>query len=137
MESSRGTAGVAAEVHRRATILVIDDDLIIVRACTRMLKSEYEMTGISESGLALELLQRQFFDLVLCDIRMPGLSGLDLIERVSPDQASRFIFLTGGASVEAQAILDRLPNPALEKPFEPRQLREIIEARLQSLALPL
>ena len=70
--------------------------------------------------------------MVLCDLMMPGLSGMELHDRLarsSPEGAGRMVFLTGGAFTDAaRDFLARVPNPRLEKPFEPSALREAVAA---------
>ena len=82
------------------------------------------------------------FDVLLCDLMMPGVSGIDFYEylqREAPDQLPRVIFLSCGAfTPRAQAFLDRVPNPHVEKPFELDELRDVIPRTLASTpsALP-
>ena len=70
------------------------------------------------------------FDVVLCDLMMPELSGMDFYARLQqawPSMAERVIFLTGGAvSTRAAQFLDRVPNPRLDKPFDPTVLRRAV-----------
>ena len=72
--------------------------------------------------------------MVLCDLMMPGLSGMELHERLArsaPEVARRMVFLTGGAFTDgAREFLARVPNPRIEKPFEPSALREAVAAGL-------
>jgi CheY-like chemotaxis protein len=79
------------------------------------------------------------WDVVLCDLMMPEMTGMDLHARLAADApalAARFVFLTGGAFTErAREFLDRVPNPRLEKPFDPATLREVV-ARVLASARP-
>jgi CheY-like chemotaxis protein len=65
---------------------------------------------------------------------MPEMSGMDLyqeVARLAPEQAERMVFLTGGAFTPlARAFLDRVKNRCVEKPFTPRELRELVQVRL-------
>lgn len=74
------------------------------------------------------------FDIVLSDLMMPDMSGMDLhapLMRCCPDQAGKMIFMTGGAfSPDAEAFLASVSNRALEKPFKPNALREVVRSRL-------
>ena len=74
------------------------------------------------------------FDVILCDLMMPVMNGMDLyaeIERLCPDQALKIVFLTGGAFTPAlQAFLSRVHNERIEKPFDVSALQATINARL-------
>ena len=69
------------------------------------------------------------FDLILCDLMMPHLSGMDLhglVEARNPKTAERFVFITGGTiHEEVRAFLARVPNERHEKPFSQGALRDI------------
>jgi CheY-like chemotaxis protein len=76
------------------------------------------------------------FDVILCDLMMPGMSGMDFfaeLTRIAPDQAERVIFLTGGAfTPRTRAFLDGVENPRIEKPFEPASLRALVTAKVSA-----
>ncbi len=112
----------------RGRILVVDDEALVGRAVARILGAEHEVAAVTSGEAALsQLRDGPGFDLVLCDLMMPGLSGMDLFERVrqaDPGAAARFVFLTGGTFTDrAREFLERVPNPRLEKPFDPDGLR--------------
>jgi CheY-like chemotaxis protein len=75
------------------------------------------------------------FDLILCDLMMPEMTGMDLhreLSRVAPEQASRMIFLTGGAFTDkARQFLSETVKEYLEKPFDPVNLRAIVQRYLR------
>ena len=70
------------------------------------------------------------FDVILCDLMMPDLSGMEVYEevkRIAPRHLPGFIFVTGGAFTSgAKEFLERIPNPWMEKPFDPAQIRELV-----------
>jgi CheY-like chemotaxis protein len=70
------------------------------------------------------------FDVVLCDLMMPELTGMDVFERVvveRPELAARFVFMTGGAFTgRARDFLDRVDNERLDKPFDVVKVRELV-----------
>lgn len=135
--SARPTTGVpASRKVRRATVLVIDDDPLVGTAVRRTLKAEHDVTVVSSAGAALaRIAAGERFDVLLCDLMMPVLSGMDLhgkLLTVAPDQAGCMIFLTGGAfTPAARAFLDGVENPVLEKPFDLNTLRALVAERLR------
>jgi len=119
----------------RPRILLIDDEPLIGTLIARILGSGYDVTTVCHGQPGLDLLGVEGgFDLVLCDLMMPGLTGMDvyarLAERGSPHVA-KMVFLTGGAFLgEAGQFLARVPNPCLEKPFLANDLREAVRHAL-------
>ena len=106
----------------RRRILVIDDEPLIGRVIRTALKGDHEVTVVQRARDALSLLERgQAFDLVLCDVVMPDLSGPEFYERVAqrwPDLASRMVFMTGGAFTPRTVdFMAHVPTRVLTKPF--------------------
>lgn len=127
--------GSAAGLNgRRPRIVIVDDEPMIGTTLRVLLADEHEVV-LAESGAAARTaLEREEFDLVLCDLMMPGVSGMDLhawlLER-SPEAARRMVFMTGGVFTdEARAFLEKVPNRRIEKPFDTRDLLRLIEAEL-------
>jgi CheY-like chemotaxis protein/two-component sensor histidine kinase len=125
----------AAPARPRAKVLVIDDDALVGRAIKRVLGRAREVVAVEDPREALRRLEAgEPFDLILCDLVMPGLSGVELYERLkarSPSVADRIVFLTGGAFTgETQQFLDSVSNLRLEKPFDARALEVVVDALL-------
>ena len=94
------------------------------------------MTLASTAGDARErILSGEQYDVILCDLMMPQMTGMDLhgeLLRLAPEQASRMVFLTGGAfTPDARAFLDGVPNQRIEKPFDTQHLRAIVNDRVR------
>ncbi len=109
-----------------ARILVLDDEVAICELCSRTLqKYGYSVATTTSSRQALEMLRQEPFDLLLLDIRMPELDGLEVMRRVrefSPDIA--IVVMTGYASVEAAIEAVRQgASDFLQKPFRLDDLR--------------
>jgi CheY-like chemotaxis protein len=86
----------------------------------------------------MEMLATEKFDLVLCDLIMPGMTGMQLFESIrerDPVQASRFVFLTGGtSSPEARSFLLGVDNPRAYKPLGADEIIRLIARCLRQFA---
>ncbi len=114
-------------------MLIVDDEMLIAKGIAHMIEksdfSDYE-TRICFSGEeALDILRREHFDLLLTDISMPGLSGLDLIEKVREENLLRDIYiLTGYSDFEyAKKAISLGVSEYLLKPVDRSQLYQILE----------
>jgi CheY-like chemotaxis protein len=108
---------------RRASVLVVDDEPLILKVIAQMLGPEHDVTCESNGSAALDRIRRgERFDAIMCDLMMPQVTGMDLYDAVleiAPRQAQAMLFLTGGAfTARAQAFLERIPNVMIEKPFD-------------------
>jgi CheY-like chemotaxis protein len=110
---------------------VVDDDIFVARAIERILTLQYEVTiETSPSAVLTRLHAGERWDVILCDMRMPEMTGLELHRRMGwehSDQAGRVIFMTGGGTVAT----GNLPNLVLEKPIDVDVLRTTIEERVR------
>jgi PAS domain S-box-containing protein len=125
-----------ARPGRRGRVLVVDDEVMIGTAIRRTLSSEHDVTPLTSAREALDrILAGERYDVVLCDLMMPVMSGMELYDelvKAAPEQAKRVIFLTGGAfTPKGQAFLDQVPNPRLDKPFDNQALRAIVRDRVR------
>jgi len=124
---------------QRTRVLIVDNEPLIVRALSRLLRAEYDVETAGSGYEAFELIKHDGpFDLVLCDLGMPEMNGLELFEeavRAAPEMGPRFVFVTGGAiDDQVQAKLSALPNHVLEKPIHPAVLREAVSHLLGTKA---
>jgi CheY-like chemotaxis protein len=92
--------------------------------------------GLDRSAEALALvLGGERFDVILCDLMMPEMSGMDFYQELcahAPQQASVVVFLTGGAfTPRARRFLDEIPNRWLEKPFDPAALSSLVNSSVK------
>ncbi|HWB77254.1 MAG TPA: response regulator, partial [Nannocystaceae bacterium] len=115
----------------RGRVLVIDDEPLLGSALRRMLEQDHEVVVMTDAAQALgELAAVRDYDVVLCDLAMPGITGMDIFEQVRARDAKladRFVFLTGGAwSPRTREFLEGVTNPHVAKPFQPAVLREIV-----------
>lgn len=113
-------------------VLIVDDELPIVRALERLLVG-HEVTRAGDGRAALELLRVSAdYDVVLCDLMMPGLSGAGLYRHVAqhfPALARRFVIMTGGAvTADGREFLDAFSGEVLLKPFSPEAVDKCIRS---------
>ncbi|RME03601.1 MAG: response regulator [Deltaproteobacteria bacterium] len=104
-------------------VLVIDDEAAILQLCRETLESRGFVVRSIESGSeAIELLRNDTFDVVLCDLRMPGIDGrqiYDFLHRHAPERLQRVIFMSGDTlNQETATFLESIPGRYLKKPFD-------------------
>lgn len=109
-------------------VLILDDEEVIRLAVHRYLRGRgYEVVIADSAQSALEMLAREKFDLMVCDIRMPGFSGLDLLPqalRVDPDLG--VIMLS--AVNDAQTATDALAQGAMDYLVKPIEMPDLLGA---------
>ena len=135
VRSLESVEGAVHESARRRKILVIDDEPTLTKVMRRMLAA-HQVTTVNSVPEALELIVAgERYDVIISDLLMPGMSGMDLHERMqelAPDQVAKIVFMTGGAVTErARAFFDQVPNPMLEKPFDKQALLSLIDGLVQ------
>lgn len=111
-------------------ILIIDDDKLIINLLSQvLLYLSYTVQVETDSQKALSILTQQEFDLILCDVNMPNLNGLELFNQLKlkhPHYCDKMIFMTGDSTQKQQ-----LSQPCLIKPFTPEELEKTISQALQ------
>jgi CheY-like chemotaxis protein len=119
-----------------AKVLIIDDEIRVAHALRVVLSDEFDTAAMTRPEEALSrLTSGDSFDVILCDVMMPSMSGIELRDRVRavrPELADRFVFLTGGvvrANVREQ--LGASSNEVVEKPIDLAALRELIRQRVR------
>ncbi len=120
---------------RAGRLLLIDDDPSL-RAALKHCLADHDLVEVESGEAAIELLSEdQGFDVILCDMMMPNLSGMDLhrwLQGRHPGLASKVVFITGGAFTSStRAYLRQVDNQRLEKPIETERLRQIVAERLR------
>lgn len=114
-------------------ILVVDDDPLVLRMCRRILvREDYEVVTTQEPREALNLIEdgEDGFDVMLCDIIMPEMTGGELANEIEQRGLDvEIIFMSGHAGNDS--AVDRITNgyaAFLEKPFMPQNLVDLIES---------
>jgi PAS domain S-box-containing protein len=121
---------------RRGRLLVIDDDEKVGQALAGLLRADHDVeVSVEPRAIAKRLLAGERFDAILCDIMMPEMTGMELHATVAkkvPEQAERFVFVTGGAFTPAATdFVGRISNTVLEKPYDLRALNAALAVHLR------
>ncbi|MFT3767036.1 MAG: response regulator [Minicystis sp.] len=116
--------------RRRLQILIADDEPLVAAALRRALAA-HDVTVVGGGAAAVAAIQAGTpFDLVICDVVMPDLSGPRVYEAVRethPDMLARFVFITGGVIHEAsRRFLATVSNLVLHKPFDLCVVRDVV-----------
>jgi DNA-binding response OmpR family regulator len=125
-------------------LFVIDDEPSIRAAINRFLsRRKWEVEEAEDGRVALDILLRSEpnrYDVVMCDLRMPHLSGGELYRKLlgtRPDLVRRLLFSTGDVvSTDAANFLGDSGRPVIEKPFELARLEELLNQILRENASP-
>ncbi|MEJ7733505.1 MAG: ATP-binding protein [Polyangiaceae bacterium] len=128
-----------AQVRTAAKVLIVDDEAHLGSALRRSLGG-HEVDVVRSGAEALRRLEQSGYDMVLCDLMMPGMSGMQLFARIQrswPSLAKRVVFMTGGAfTPETQAFLEEAPNARVLKPFDLGELRTLVSRHAGRMTLP-
>lgn len=124
--------------RQRMKILVVDDEKDIREGCVRVLRRlECDVSMAANGHEALDLMSREFFPVVLLDLKMPGMDGMDVLREIQKQEKEILVIvITGFATVETaieamkQGAYDFIP-----KPFDPAQLRIVVERALDKIRL--
>ena len=126
-----GPRSIARDVPVRARVLVVDDEPGILRVVQRVL-DDHDVVTAPDAFRAIAILDASpQFDIVLCDVVMPGISGIEFWAEMlltRPGIAERIVFMTGGApSPGDEQFLDSGAVEVLRKPFSFDLLRRVVE----------
>ncbi|MCU0636750.1 MAG: response regulator, partial [Gemmatimonadaceae bacterium] len=127
----------AMEEPPNAVILLVDDEPRVLDAFSRALGELGQVIAVPNGREALAAIdQGARPDVLVCDLMMPGMGGIELRERLmarGPVAASRMLFITGGAVTdETRAFVEREDVQVLFKPVTAREMREAVRAMLAS-----
>lgn len=120
----------------KARVLIVDDDPRFLAAIARLLKAEHQIATEPDAVRVVSRLHAEGpFDLILCDLTMPDVSGPQLREQVAdkaPHYLQRMVFFTGGAvTQEATQFLTRADVVHISKYLSPSSLREEVAAQVK------
>ena len=115
----------------KRNILVVDDELAILDILRQVLRADGHRVDTALNGaVAMRKIDAERYDVIISDLRMPGMSGQELYEAIlhrDPSLAKRVLFSTGDVvNTETNAFLERCGNNYLQKPFEIDALRRAV-----------
>ncbi|MGO9314738.1 MAG: response regulator [Syntrophobacteraceae bacterium] len=123
-----------SEVGSRARVLVMEDEVNVARALEMVLKEEgYEVDVAMTGASALDRLNWKDFDLLIADLRLPDINGMDVIKKVRQEQPSTDVVVITGYSTVASAV-EAMKLGAVDylaKPFTEDELKNIIASTLK------
>jgi len=124
----------------QANILVIDDEESMRDSCRQVLSRVGHTVVAAEDGsIGLTMLKKESFDLIILDLKMPGLGGIEVLKRVKEDDPEAIVVvITGYATVDS--AVEAMKNGAYDfipKPFTPETLRMIVRRALDKRTLSL
>lgn len=123
--------GEASASPSRPSVLFVDDDALVRRSFARHVAPICDVVVTASAPEALALLaSEQTFDVIVSDLMMPGMNGIDLYEevgRLHPEMLPRIIFVTALClSSRARAFFDGISNPCLQKTNDADEIRRAI-----------
>jgi len=129
------TSTPESDAAARPLALVADDDPdILALVSLGLQKAGYAVVAAQDGRKALEALRERRPDLAIVDVRMPEVDGLEVIRRIrADDQTSGMLVIALSAGVQEANVAEGLEAGAdeyMEKPFSPRKLIELVEAKL-------
>jgi CheY-like chemotaxis protein len=126
----------------RGRILIVDDEPRLALAVKDMIGPEYDTHIVTSGAEALSLLTKEprpSFDLILCDLHMPEISGMDLHDKLSalqPAMAEQMVFMTGGTfSERSREFVGRVANACIDKPIDLGRLRSLLASAMRQRPL--
>jgi two-component system, chemotaxis family, chemotaxis protein CheY len=130
-------ADLPSNVMRRfPSVLVVDDEPMVCDMIAAILSADYNVATFTDPRAALASILQGSFDVILCDLMMPGVTGMEIyaqLARQRPALTERIIFLSAGVfSEELRGFLAASCRPQLHKPFQREELLDVIDAHLPS-----
>jgi PAS domain S-box-containing protein len=112
----------------KAKILVVDDEIVIRQFVSQILAEEgHEVEAVESAEDALEEVNNKEYQAIMLDIKMPGMSGIELyrhFQKISPPLADKVVFITGDVmGTSTMAFLSKTKAPYIIKPFDATQLK--------------
>jgi two-component system sensor histidine kinase/response regulator len=125
-------------MNNQSRILIIDDEEVVLDSCTRILKSSaYKLATATNGRLGLDMVKEFQPDLIYVDLKMPGISGIEVIEKIRDNDPTIVVIVITGFATVSSAV-EAMKNGAydfLPKPFTPDEFRLITQRGLDKRRL--
>lgn len=123
-------------VDKKKKILLVEDEPVIGRLFKRILNDEgFDVDFVQDGRIAIETVNKNHYDLCVSDIRLPGVTGIQLYEHLKanhPQLSFHMIFITGDTmNANIQLFLQESGMPCLVKPFNPEDLVATVKKSLK------
>jgi DNA-binding NtrC family response regulator len=118
------------------SICVIDDEIVVCKRLQQFLSKEgYAVETFVDSRSAIERIDQTKFDIVVTDIRMDNIDGMEVLDHVTrKDENTKVILITGYATIEiAREAQAKGAFDFISKPFRPKDLKEVIDRAVKEL----
>jgi signal transduction histidine kinase len=131
VEQRRESRPISEAPLKRARVLIVDDDAMVLSALRRRLRRRYDTVTVLGGVEALARLSEDpGFDSIVCDLMMPEVDGksfYDAIKKDHPQLAGRIVFMSGGAfTPRLRRFAAAVPNPVLQKPVSREDLESML-----------
>ena len=123
---------------KQERVLIVDDDKVIREGLLRILKAEgYLVEALSSGRQALDCLEEQDFDLIITDLKMPGMSGLEVLQAIKAEHPDLpVILITGYAAIDnAVEVMKSGASDYLAKPFANEEIVQKVRKALEARAV--
>jgi CheY-like chemotaxis protein len=124
---------LAARPAARPRLLIIDDEVMILRALERELEGDFEIVSARTGAEAAAAVKNGRFDVVLCDVNLAGENGHDVVhelDRAVPGLAAHTVFMSGGP-VDPRPRAAMPPGRFVAKPFQVPALLQVLRGMLR------
>lgn len=120
-------------MNEKIRILVVDDESIVRVSCKRILEPEGFFVDIAADGYeAIELIKKQPYDIIITDLKMPKMDGLEVLEWIKKNSpVSKVVVITGFSTPEIAERSEKAgATKYLEKPFTPETLISVVQSAI-------
>ena len=120
---------------RKLSICIIDDEIVVCKRLQQYLnKAGHQVETFVDSRAAIDRIDEKHFDVVVTDIRMDNIDGMQVLNHVTNNsQDTKVILITGYATIEiAREAQAKGAFEFISKPFRPQDLKEVIDRAVQA-----
>src|SRR5664279_737960 len=116
-----------------ARILIVDDEDIVIRSCSRILGGDYQVEAVQDGREALRKIEENPYDVMILDIMMPNIGGLEVLRRIKEAYPNvDVIMITGLSQIDTAVQAMKLGAfDYISKPFEPDELKLVVQRALE------